>query len=135
VAALKKLTEQNHPLLEKLTAAIDARLGTESRLSIKTDQSLLNKARRPSILAETPWFRVEHVRDSLRFMTAIRDPGDVGSILGMLLDARIRLVKIDVRKARPVFFFDPCFSFSCAVLSNVGAAAAAEKVGLALCCL
>ncbi len=31
-------------------------------------------------------------------MTAIRDPGDVGTILGMLLEARIRLVKIDVRK-------------------------------------
>lgn len=105
VAALKKLTEHNHPLLQKLTASIDARLGTESRVSIKSDKSLLNKAHRPSILAETPWFRVEHVRDSLRFMTAIRDPGDVGTILGMLLEAKIRLVKIDVRKARQRFFF------------------------------
>lgn len=45
VLALKKLTEENHPLLVKLTAEIDARLGTESRVSIKTEKSLLNKAK------------------------------------------------------------------------------------------
>jgi hypothetical protein len=98
VAALKRLTETNFPIVQALTQRIDARLGTKSRVSIKTDTSILNKAHRPSILAENPWFAVEHIRDSLRFMTAVRDVGEIAEIVGLLVEARIRLVKIDVAK-------------------------------------
>lgn len=98
IAALGRLTKENFPVIQKLTRRIDRKLGTESKVSIKTDKSILNKAHRPSILAEHPWFAVEHVRDSLRFMTAIKDVGQIGDIMGLLVRAHIKLVKIDVRK-------------------------------------
>jgi hypothetical protein len=47
--------------------------------------------KRPSILADSPWFRVEHIRDSLRFMTAIKDPGDVAEILGLLIEVYLQM--------------------------------------------
>lgn len=92
------LTQENHPTLVRLTRQIDEVLGTHSRVSIKSVASIRNKAYRPSILRESPWFRMEHLRDSLRFMTAITDIGQVASILDVLLGAQMTLAKIDVAK-------------------------------------
>ena len=98
VKALGQLTKVNLPKIQRLTRKIDKRLGTHSKVSVKTDKSIVGKANRPSILAEDPWFRVEHIRDSLRFMTAIKDVGQIGDIMGLLVESGIKLVKIDVKK-------------------------------------
>lgn len=40
----------------------------------------------------------QHLRDSLRFMTAITEIGQVADILNILLEAHIAVVKIDLKK-------------------------------------
>ncbi len=46
LARFAKLTAANHDTIVALTARIDAALGTKSRVSIKTDTSIRNKAHR-----------------------------------------------------------------------------------------
>jgi hypothetical protein len=54
-----QLTSQNHPTIVALTQQIDNQLGTSSRVSIKSDASIRNKAHRPSIVREFPWFGMQ----------------------------------------------------------------------------
>jgi N12 class adenine-specific DNA methylase len=96
--AIHKLTAQNKPIVTRLMRSIDRALGTKSTSNIKTDESILNKASRPSILAEKPWHNIEHVRDTFRFKTLINSPDQLPKIAQRLRDAGIQVVKVDADK-------------------------------------
>lgn len=98
VAALAELTKQTAPLLDALTASIDAAFGTTSRVNVKLPDRILAKAARPSILARKPWFAVEHVRDSLRFKTVLDDFRQLPAILDLVQRSGFAIVKADTAK-------------------------------------
>ena len=96
---LKKLTEENVPVVKKLVDDLNARLkDTESKLNIKEDAKILEKAARPSILARKPWHGVEHIRDSLRFKTVLDRIDQLPDVVGVLKDHGIQVVKVDTAK-------------------------------------
>jgi len=97
-AQIQALTEENIPIVDELTAAINARFGTTGGGNVKALSKVTQKASRPSILAKKPWHTVAHIRDSYRFKTVIKDFRDIPEILQMLLDRGIQLVKVDTNK-------------------------------------
>jgi hypothetical protein len=73
--------------------------------SHKTQESILQKSVRPSILAESPRYSVEHVRDSFRFKAVVYSFADaltfVHAIDKLLFPgglSRERVVKLDLQK-------------------------------------
>lgn len=98
VEALKKLSDENVPLVEKILARVEQELGLESKWSHKDPQKILNKAKRPMILAEKPWHNVEHIRDSLRFKAKLETFDDALKIAQIFADEGIEIVKTDTRK-------------------------------------
>lgn len=96
---IRKLTEVNLPLLRAAVGRMDAALGTHSRVNVKSEHSIAGKARRPSVLRRRPWMGVEHLRDTLRFMTAVTDIGQVADCMAMMVKKEgLKLVKVDTAK-------------------------------------
>jgi len=77
---------------------VDAELGTESKSSIKTPESIIDKANRLSIKAKKPWFDVEHVRDSFRFKTVISDLSQIPEVIEILHAQGYEIVEADLEK-------------------------------------
>jgi len=98
VAQLMALSEKNKPLVEKFLKTIDTKFGTKSEMSFKERQDILDKAKRPSIKENRPWFDVEHVRDSFRFKTPVHDMKDLPNIVKHLRDSGFEVVKLDLDK-------------------------------------
>jgi hypothetical protein len=99
LAQLKNLTEQNVPVVQKLVEDLNAKLaGTVSKLNVKEDAKILEKASRPSILAKKPWHGVEHIRDSLRFKTVIDRIDQLPGIVDVLKEHGVGVVKVDTAK-------------------------------------
>jgi hypothetical protein len=94
---IQVLTQENAPILEEFTRGIDARLGTESKVSIKDPEKIAEKAKRPSILAEKPWHDVEHIRDTLRFKTVVDHFDQIGQAVRELPEG-FSVVKKDTEK-------------------------------------
>ena len=95
---LEALTEENRPLVAKIIAEIDRALGTRSGDNAKASKAILSKASRPTLLARKPWHDVEHIRDSYRFKTVVQSLDQVGAALKIVLEAGLKLVKIDTIK-------------------------------------
>lgn len=99
LAELKALTEKNVPVVQKIVEDLNARLAqTESKLNIKEDAKILEKAARPSILERKPWHGVEHIRDALRFKTVIDRIDQLPGIVDVLKEHGIGIEKIDTAK-------------------------------------
>ncbi len=81
VRQLQKLTEVNQLLVDEFLRKLDAAFGTRSNSNVKTPTSILGKASRPSIRKKKPWHDVEHIRDSFRFKTVLKDLRDLPAIL------------------------------------------------------
>jgi len=81
VRQLQKLTEANQPFVDAFLKHLDAEFGTTSNSNIKQQDRILAKASRPSIRAKKPWHGVEHIRDSFRFKTVLKDLRDLPAIL------------------------------------------------------
>lgn len=96
--ALKVLSDENKPIIDKFLSELDAELKTESKSSYKTPESIIGKANRPIIKAEKPWFDVEYLRDSFRFKTVIHNLDEIGPIIDKLTSAGFEIVKADVDK-------------------------------------
>jgi hypothetical protein len=122
VLALQQLTGHN----EKMLNIFFGRLNNDHRIELsrvatpadvnqagyiclkhshKTTESILQKSVRPSILAESPKYSVEHVRDSFRFKAVVYSFADaitfVHAIDKLLFEgglSRDRVVKLDLQK-------------------------------------
>lgn len=99
VKQLEKLSEENDPIVTKFLEEVDSKYGTESKTSKKLAHKILEKSQRPSILERKPWFKVEHIRDSFRFKTVLKDIGDLPKIAQDLKDSEMcEVVKVDTGK-------------------------------------
>ena len=99
VAQLQKLTAVNKPIIDSFAASIDKQLGTKSEVSIKKPETIKSKATRPDVLRKKPWFGVEHIRDSLRFRTAVDSFKQVPDIVKALqASGQFDIVKYDYKK-------------------------------------
>jgi hypothetical protein len=97
-AQIEVLTQENVPIVDRITAQINERFGTTGGGNVKALSKVTQKASRPSIFAEKPWFTAAHVRDTYRFKTVISDIRQVPEMLQVVLDEGVQLVKIDTRK-------------------------------------
>ena len=77
---------------------MDEEIGTQSKSSFKTKESIIAKANRPSIKATNPDFDVEHVRDSFRFKTVLDSLEQMGPILRRIAESDMEVIKLDVAK-------------------------------------
>lgn len=96
---LEALTLANRPLVDAFLKRVDARFGTTSNSNIKLPERIAAKAARPSIRAKKPWHDIEHVRDSFRFKTVLKDLRDLPAILAMLeAELGATIIKRDTAK-------------------------------------
>lgn len=98
LAQLQALSAENKPLVERFLKQLDAEFGTESEVSFKAPQDILDKANRPSIKETQEWFDVEYVRDSLRFKTPVENLNDLPKIVEQLKESGFEIVKLDLDK-------------------------------------
>ncbi len=95
---LCNLSIKNQPTIDKFIAMIDAKYSTVSTSNRKRKERILAKATRPAILSEKPWFNVEHIRDGLRFRTALENLDDLPKIITDLQKEGITIIKAETGK-------------------------------------
>lgn len=98
IAQLQRLSKENEPLVQEFADSIDAKYGTQSKVSFKDPADIAEKASRPSIKADRPWFDVEHVRDALRFKTLLQDLRDLPRLIEDLKKSGFEIIKCDAEK-------------------------------------
>ncbi|MEZ4536956.1 MAG: hypothetical protein R3D26_18465 [Cyanobacteriota/Melainabacteria group bacterium] len=98
IAQLQRLSKENEPLVREFTDSIDTRYGTQSKVSFKDPADIAEKASRPSIKSDRPWFDVEHVRDALRFKTVLQDLRDLPRLIEDLKKSGFEIIKCDAEK-------------------------------------
>ena len=98
IQQLRTLSFENIPILETTIAKIDTELDAESKVSLKAEETIAEKAKRLEIVDEKPWHDVEHVRDSLRFKAVVQNPADFGRIVEIIEESGAEVVKIDTAK-------------------------------------
>lgn len=98
LAQLQALSAENKPLVERFLNQIDAEFGTQSEVSFKSPQDIVEKANRPSIKETKEWFDIEHVRDSLRFKTPVENLNDLPKIVEQLKDSGFEVLNLDLEK-------------------------------------
>jgi hypothetical protein len=89
------LTAENRPIID----ALIKRAGLEGDSNIKTDEAIVGKATRPTLLAAKPWFTVAHVRDTLRFKMILDSMSDLDAVAKELNQSGLQMIKVDVEKA------------------------------------
>ncbi|MCP3734764.1 hypothetical protein M9979_07765 [Sphingomonas sp. RP10(2022)] len=99
---LATLREAAEPTVDRIMQSIRNELGLLCEKSRKSDASADQKARRPTILARSPWHGIPHLRDYLRFRTHLNDPADVERVCDVFVEyiqsGDISLVKLDYAK-------------------------------------
>lgn len=98
VAALNRLTEENRPLVADILAKVKAMGLSKASDNVKAPEKILSKANRPSILAEKPWYGVEHIRDSYRFKAPIQRLDQIPDVIKAITDSGATIVKYDSQK-------------------------------------
>jgi hypothetical protein len=98
VSQLRKLTSENKPLVEKLIGNVDSKYGTASRCNEKDPGRIIEKGHRPSLVERNPEHNIEHIRDSFRFKTVLKDIRDLPKIAGVLKVSGIEVIKKDTDK-------------------------------------
>lgn len=98
VEALQKLSIENEPAVEAFMRYVDDKFGTQSNANFKAASKIKEKARRPEILRTKPWFGIEHIRDSYRFKTVLRDLSALPEIAKEMKKNGFKIVKIDTAK-------------------------------------
>lgn len=92
------MSEKNRPAVDEFIKQIDKKYKTKSTSNCKLKDRILAKASRPATLKKKPWFNVEHVRDGLRFRTALEDFRELPAIIADLKAAGFRIVKAETIK-------------------------------------
>jgi hypothetical protein len=95
---LCEMSEQNRPLVDEFIKHIDGKYKTKSSSNCKLKERILSKASRPATRKVKEWFDVEHVRDGLRFRTAMEDFTDLPKIIADLKASGIEIVKAETVK-------------------------------------
>lgn len=98
IKALQAFSRENEPAIQALLNNIDSKYGTESKTSHKEPQAISDKANRQSIKDIKPWHDVEHIRDSFRFKTVLKDLEDLPKIAEQIREADIEVIKTDTEK-------------------------------------
>jgi hypothetical protein len=96
------------PIVEEINATFGVRGPRYREDYIKSERSIIGKANRPGILAEKPWWDVEHLRDSFRFRSVVASADQVEPVFRAFLERAeasghpVRVIKTDIDKlARP----------------------------------
>lgn len=96
---LKALTAENKPKVDDIVDDLNLKLaGTESNSNVKSDDSSLAKASRPSIVADKPWFGVDYLRDHLRFKTVVDSMSQIEEIPKIFAEHGVKVIKVDTDK-------------------------------------
>lgn len=95
---LRELSEKNRPSIDDFISRIDKKYKTKSTSNCKQKDRILAKASRPSTRKKKPWFAVEHVRDGLRFRTALEDFIELPKIIADLKASGMEIVKAETSK-------------------------------------
>lgn len=98
VRELRRLSKENEPLAKSFIESIDSKYGTKSQISFKQPVDIADKASRPSIKADKPWFDVEHIRDALRFKTPVDDLRLLPRIIEDLMESQFEIINPDFEK-------------------------------------
>jgi hypothetical protein len=92
------LAAKNRPQIDEFIAKIDKKFKAKSSSNCKLKVRILDKAARPDILKKKSWFGVEHIRDSLRFRTALDDFKDLPALVADLIELGAKIVKTETSK-------------------------------------
>ena len=96
---VKLLTDDNIETIEKLMKVVDLEFTSVSGDSRKAPETIIIKAHRPdTIKGKEQWIGAEHIRDTFRFKTVVKDIKQIPGIFQKLVDNKISLVKIDTDK-------------------------------------
>lgn len=95
---LAELSANNVDQLTLRVAELDGQGKTVSQVNRKATAKIEEKARRPATRSKYPWFRVEHIRDALRFRSVIRDIASFEVALEFLAKTGMPVVKVDLEK-------------------------------------
>jgi hypothetical protein len=98
LAEIARLTQENLPIVAMIVKEMTEELGTFATYNFKQADRIVDKAERPSILAEKPWHGIEHVRDTLRFKARLTQLSDIPRIVQIVLRHGVTIVKIDADK-------------------------------------
>lgn len=92
------LSVANEPIIKPLLKQMDDFLRTNSITNIKTKEKIIEKATRPEIKEEKPWFAVEHVRDSFRFCSVVERFSQIVEAIIYVTSGDFKVVKLDLVK-------------------------------------
>jgi len=95
---LQELSQQSQVYVRKFMDRIDAKYGTKSQDNFKKPERIIEKASRPSIRQNKPWFDVEHIRDAYRFKTVLKDMEILPQLAQELKVEGFEIVKADIDK-------------------------------------
>ncbi len=95
---LDRLSKENQPIVQAFLARIDKKFGTQSADNFKLRERIVEKASRPSIKRNKPWFSIEHIRDAYRFKTVLSDIAILPKIVQELKTEGFTIIKIDIRQ-------------------------------------
>ena len=95
---LHQLSLENEPAIKAFLEKVDTKYGTKSATSHKKPEAILEKASRKSIKDVKPWHDVEHIRDSFRFKTVLKDIEDLPKIAEDLKESGFEVIKTDTDK-------------------------------------
>jgi hypothetical protein len=96
--ALCALAEKNRPVIDKFISSINNKYKARSSSNCKRKDRILDKAARPSVVKKKSWFGVEHIRDGLRFRTALDDFKDLPALVADLIASGVTVVKAESSK-------------------------------------
>jgi hypothetical protein len=92
------LSKKNQPKIDEFIKKIDGKYKSNSSSNCKRKDRILDKAARPSILKKNDWFGVEHIRDGLRFRTALDNFNDLPLLVADLIASGAKIVKAETSK-------------------------------------
>lgn len=95
---LCEMSKKNRPQVDEFITSVDKTYKAKSSSNCKLKERILAKASRPATLKKKPWFAVEHVRDGLRFRTALEDFKDLPAIIAALKASGMEIVKPETAK-------------------------------------
>lgn len=100
IKQIHALTARTEPHVRKLIAGISSKFDVDvARDNRKLDERIIEKSERPSIRANKPWFRIEHVRDTYRFKVVLpKLDGRIADIIKYVTDNGFEVVKPDTDK-------------------------------------
>lgn len=102
IEALGAIRDLSLPLVQKISSDLKDLFNLESEVSLKNDETAIQKSSRPELLKKNPWFKLAHIRDYLRFRTYINNLSDFSTVIGHFAECYrknlINFVKIDTKK-------------------------------------